>query len=243
MTTHRFKDVGPTIYLKRETSKLTDDQVVQIARACDAQVRLHLAPVWVTLPRPVRFLSAQQGVPAGDQLLRIVDSTDEPDALGYHFEAEGDFVTGVVGVDPILAGGGEVLVGKFSVSTVVSHEVCEMVVNPWVSGWSDTGKGWLVATEVCDPVQADYYEIHGVSVSNFVTPDFFSPVISAGDRFDHLGKLSAPFQIADGGYVLNYENGEINSYFGSVPPPEWLWRMKERNEAARIRRLKDHRPA
>lgn len=243
MTTHTYRNVGPTIYLKRETDKLTDAEVALIAAACDVQVRFHLAPVWVTLRRKIKVLGRHRKVPAGDQLLRLVDYSDVNDALGYHYEAEGDVVTGVVGVGTILDSGSQVLTGQYAVSTIVSHEVCEMVVNPWVSGWSDTGQGWLVATEVCDPVQADYYDINGVAVANFVTPDFFSPVVSAGDRFDYLGTLTAPFQIADGGYVLNYEDGQINTYYGAVRPPDWLLRMRERNEAARIRRLKDHRPA
>jgi len=228
--------------LRRETDKLTDAEVQRIADACDVQVHYHLAPVWITLRRKVRVVAQHSKVPAGDHLLRLVDYSDVSDALGYHFEDEGDVVTGVVGVGTILDAGASVLSGQYAVSTVISHEVCEMVVNPWVSGWLDTGRGWLVATEVSDPVQSDYYEINGVAVSNFVTPDFFSPVVSAGDRFDYLGVLSAPFQIADGGYVLNYEDGQINTYYGAVRPPDWLMRMKERNEAARTRRLKEHRP-
>lgn len=118
-----------------------------------------------------------------------------------------------------------------------------MVVNPNVSGWSDSGQGWLVATEVCDPVQSDYYLIDGVAVSNFVTPDFFSPVVTRGDKFDHMGVLKKPFEIADGGYVLNYEGGTINTYYGRTPPPEWLMDMKLNREVTRTRRLKDHRPS
>jgi hypothetical protein len=243
VTTHRYANVGPTIYLSRETDRITDEQVSAMAAAIDKQVRRDLAPVWVTLPRPVRPLAAGTQVPEGDQLLRLVEVSDEAGALGYHFEAPGDFVTGIVAVGAILDAGSQPLSGPYAVSTVVSHEVCEMVVNPWVSGWSDTGKGWMVATEVCDPVQGDYYEINGVAVSDFVTPDFFSPVVSPNDRFDHLGRVSAPFEIAPGGYVLNYEDGQINTYFGTVRPPEWLLKMREHNEAARIRRLKDHRPA
>lgn len=241
MTTHRYRTVGPTIWLRRKTSLLTDEQVYRIAVACHHQVFFDLAPVWATLSRPVKVLRPGRKVPSKDYVLDLCDSS-EGGTLGYHTELEGDVVAGVVGVGTVLdQGGSDILTGKLSVSSVVSHEVCEMVVNPTISGWSDTGKGWLVATEVCDPVQCDYYEIDGVSVSNFVTPDFFSPIQTVGDKYDHMGTLTKPFQIAAGGYVLNYEAGEINTYYGSNPPPDWLMEMKSREES-RTRRLKDHRP-
>lgn len=238
----RYMTVGPTIWLRRKTDLLTDDQVARIAGACDVQVMRDLAPAWITLSRPVRVLPKRRRPLKGDYVLDLVQSSDDG-TLGWHTEEEGDIVSGIVGVGTILDHGGEALSGKLSVASVVSHEVCEMVVNPNVSGWSDSGKGWLVATEVCDPVQSDYYLIDGVPVSNFVTPDFFSPVVSRGDRFDHMGVLTKPFEIAKGGYVLNYEGGAINTYYGATPPPEWLMEMKLGREFTRTRRLKDHRPS
>jgi CRP-like cAMP-binding protein len=208
--------------------------------ACYQQLFYHLSPAWLAMHSQVKVLPKGVPLPKGDRIIVLQDDTIK-DSLGYHTELAGDVVSGVVGVGVILKAGKKVLTGDLSVSTVLSHEVCEMLINPSVSGWSDSGRGWLVATEVCDPVQSSYYDIGGVSVSNFVTPDFFSPVVSPGDRFDYMGVLKAPFQIAKGGYVLNYEGGKINTYYGAVPPPEWLMKMKDR-DAARTRRLKDHRP-
>lgn len=242
MTSKKYRSIGPTIWLRRKTDLITDEQVQKIALACHIQVFHDLAPVWVTLHRPVKALSKRARVSRGDYVLDLCDAS-EGGTLGYHTEEEGDVVSGVVGVGTIMDNGGAPLTGKLSVSSVVSHEVCEMVVNPNVSGWSDSGQGWLVATEVCDPVQSDYYLIDGVAVSNFVTPDFFSPVVTRGDKFDHMGVLKKPFEIADGGYVLNYEGGTINTYYGRTPPPEWLMDMKLNREATRTRRLQDHRPS
>jgi hypothetical protein len=232
---------GPTIYLRRETNLLTDDQVAKIAAACNKQVVQDLAPAWITLPRPVTVAALHQPLPSDAQVVRLVDASDVKDALGYHTEDSGDIVYAIVGVGTVLQAGSKVLTGALSVSTVISHEVCEMVCNPNVSGWSDSGRGWLVATEVCDPVQSSFYTIDGVAVSNFVTPDFFSPIVSRGDKFDHQGVLKKPFQIAKGGYVLNYEGGKINTYFGEVPPPDWVMKMKGL-PTARTTRLREHRP-
>ncbi len=234
---------GPTIWLRRKTDLLTDADVARIANACNIQVIRDLAPVWYLLPRAVRVIGPRDRVPTGDQLLELLDASDESGALGYHTELAGDVVWGVVGVGTILDNGGKKFTGSLSVSSIVSHEVCEMVVNPNVSGWSDSGQGWLVATEVCDPVQSSAYKIGDVPVSDFVTPDFFSPVVTRGDRFDHMGVLKKPFQIAKGGYVLNYEGGKINTYYGAVPPPEWLMDMKLGRDTSRTRRLQEHRPS
>lgn len=240
MTVHTNRTVGPTIWVDRKTDLLTDEQVIKMSMACHKQVFFDLAPVWATLHRPVKVLKPGKEVPRGDYVIELRDFS-EGGTLGYHTELEGDVVAGVVGVGTILDAGKQVLIGDLSVSVILSHEVCEMVVNPSVSGWSDTGKGWLVATEVCDPVQNDYYLIDGVSVSNFCYPDFFSPVVSEDDKFDRMGILSAPFEIAPKGYVLNYEGGNISTYFGAVPPPEWLMAMKAVQET-RVLRLKEHRP-
>lgn len=241
MTIPKYTKVGPTIWIARQTKLITDSQASKMVAACDRQITEHVAPSWAMLPSQVKLLaSGTKKIPAGDYALILSDQS-EAGSLGYHEELPGDIVTGVIGVGTVLDNNGTMFDGELSVSAVLSHEICETFVNPHTSGWSDSGKGWLVATELCDPVQGDAYTIDGVSVSDFVTPDFFSPVVTRGDQYDWMGVLRKPFSIAKGGYVLNYEGGEINTYYGAVPPPEWLMKMKQHGES-RSRRLKDHRP-
>lgn len=235
-----FQSTGPVTWVRRKTTLLTDAEVARMVAACHRQSVEHLCPAWGRLPGPVRVLKPGTRKPAADYLLDLCNAS-AAGSLGYHEELAGDVVTGVIGVGTVLDNGGTKFDGELSVSAVLSHEVCETIINPQTSGWADSGQGWLVALEVSDPVQGDAYQIDGVSVSDFVTPDFFSPVVSRGDKFDWMGVLPGPFKIAKGGYVLNYEAGDIKTYFGAVQPPEWLMEMKD-NGASRSRRLKDHLP-
>jgi hypothetical protein len=53
--------------------------------------------------------------------------------------------------------------------------------------------------EVADPVEADYYTINGVEISDFVTPAWFNDGV--GSRFDFMGLCQQPFWIRPGGYA------------------------------------------
>ena len=60
--------------------------------------------------------------------------------------------------------------------------------------------------EMCDAVQAETYEIDGVTVSNFVLPLYFTGGDEAGGRNDFLGrayngKTLRSFGVNPGGYI------------------------------------------
>lgn len=230
---------GPPIHLVRHTGLITDDQVARIAAACDTQLIRDVAPAHHIAPCRV-LATASRDVPRGARTIRLIDDAGE-DSFGWHTELTGDVVIGVVGVRTVLEHTGTVLDGPLSVSSVTSHEVVEMAVNAHVSMWADTGLGYLVAAEIADPVQSDSYEIGGVSLSNFVTGEWFSPINTPGDRFDHLGSLTEPFSINNGGYVLRLRGGEVTPVFGA-DFPDWVWAMKQR-DASRTARLTVGRPS
>lgn len=96
-----------------------------------------------------------------------------------------------------------------------SHECLEMLVDPAgnrtqvgpllkqavLPGHTTTQVQYVV--EVCDPIQdAQYaYEIDGILVSDFFTPNFYDTVGAPGVRYDFTGALSAPLQVLTNGYV------------------------------------------
>lgn len=57
--------------------------------------------------------------------------------------------------------------------------------------------GWF--NEVSDPVEADFYKINGVKISDFVTPAWFNDGV--GSRYDFMGLCQQPFWIRPGGYA------------------------------------------
>jgi len=97
-----------------------------------------------------------------------------------------------------------------------SHEVLEMLVDPYgnrlqnstsitiVDGQiqDDTSQfGYLV--EACDPCEADQYAygIQGIAVSDFITPNFYDPIVTPGTRYSFTGAIQGPRQILPGGYI------------------------------------------
>lgn len=231
---------GAPVKIVNQSERLSDRTARAMVKAIDIQVRHDFVPAHGLVSRRVKFVSPET-VNRGDWVIALVDDAGEG-ALGWHTEDTDDFVFGTVGVNPVLDHGGNALTGELSVSSVLSHEVLELLLNPSISLWADTGQGYFVAREACDACQTDSYEIGGVAVSNFVYPDWFSPVVSRDDKYDHLGLITAPFQLRDGGYTLRCQGGEITEQFAAVPPPEWLMERKRSLHRARTHRLANSQP-
>jgi hypothetical protein len=92
-------------------------------------------------------------------------------------------------------------------SVTLSHEVIEMVVDPYgnhlVAAMHPLEPRERVKflVEVCDPCQAIWYPVNGVPVSDFYTPRYFDPVGVDRSRYSFTGSLEYPLQILDGGYL------------------------------------------
>lgn len=206
-----------TIYLTNHSTLVSDAQMQQIAAACATQVTRDFAPLHGLLPVPVVFTKTPK---PGTRVIDMVDTQDDPQALGWHTEDAGEKVYGVIGAKPVLTNGGKVLSGaSLTVSSVVSHEVLEMLGDPWCTGWCDTGRGYEIAWEVGDPVQNDSYDIGtGVMMSNFVTLEWFNPYAAKGDRFDFMNNLKAPCTMSKGGYWVQRKTGREQQKLGRLDP-------------------------
>jgi hypothetical protein len=91
-----------------------------------------------------------------------------------------------------------------------------MVIDPLANLWAEGPDGRLWAYEMCDAVEEDTFPVNGIPMSNFVHPAYFEPFKHpAGVKFDHLGKLKAPFTLDPGGYSIVQENGKVKNIFGS----------------------------
>lgn len=220
-----------TIYVVNKSTLVTDADAATMTAAVDAQMSRDVEPAW-NLPRtPVTFVKTP---PKGARVIVVVDTADDPQALGYHTEV-GAIQSGVVGCKPELDQGAHPLTGPYSVASILSHEVLEMAVDGHCNLWADTGKGYLVALEVGDPVQSDHYDINGVTVSNFALPTFFDPLTPRGTKVDFLGKLRTPFTLSNGGYWVQMRNGQATQKFGEEMPV-WLRETKQ-HPATRTQRL------
>lgn len=216
-----------TIYLANHSTQVSDADVATMAAACAKQIKEHVAPAHNTLAVPVVFLAkTAPPLPTRARVITVMDTLDDPQALGYHTEDGSEHIWGVVGTAAAMRQGAKALTGPYSISSITSHEVCEMFIDPYCGGYFDNGHGLLIAYEVGDPVENDYYLIDGVAVSNFVTEQWFDAQAAKADRFDYMGHLKAPFSMSKGGYWVQSKAGRTSQKFGDEMP-EWRKAAKQ----------------
>lgn len=219
-----FKGIG---ILNRSTG-ISNNDVQKIASACSTQISRDVSPAWNKLAIPVKYYASENQVPSNYAILSMMDFSDVEGALGYHTETLNGRVIGKVFVKTIMGYGLKTLFdnGWLTVSSVVSHEVLEMIFNPFVDIWADGPEiegGSEYAYEVCDPVEADCYTITAtnskVTVSNFVYPEWFDEYSPAGTKYDHMRVLNRPLSLSQYGYmVVRSAPGAETEVFGAKYP-------------------------
>lgn len=200
------------ISLINHSVHLADEQVQEVVRVVNRQIREDFEPYWsfgATLrlegsigKRPnTRVLSDMRG----DAVLYVVDGTNPISALGWHTANYRDIPYGFV-----FLGMCEKLQEPWSIT--LSHEALELIGDPManllVEGCHpmDRRRHVFHLFEMCDAVQGENYPIDGVAVSNFVLPSYFSPGEQKGRRNDFLGRCHAGAALASfgmnpGGYI------------------------------------------
>jgi hypothetical protein len=195
------------------SKNVTPGDLSLIVQANARQMRLHVGPTWGKYPASITLGTG--GFP-----LAIFDTPDQASVLGYHSEGPDGRPYGKVFVQPVLDAGGRVLDGPDSIASVFSHEAIELFIDPACNGWAEAPNGRLYALEACDAVEGDSYVIliggKAVTVSNFVLPAWFDANPSPGEHFDYLGKLTAPFTMTKGGYVIYRAAGSEKSVFAEL---------------------------
>lgn len=188
-----------------------------IALALETQLYQHYAPFWQSAGMNVRVVDAEDPI-LGQQdasPLVIYDVPDQPNALGYHSLQARAQVYGKAFWDVIRGSGGTLTTGQNSLSATLSHEVLEMVGNPYVNFWADVSDEIQEAVELCDRVEADVYNINGVDVSNFLGPRAFR---DGPGPYDWMGLLASPFELRPGGYAIRRNGGKVFNVWGSAYP-------------------------
>jgi hypothetical protein len=191
----------PVIAITNASTCLTDTQVEAVLPALQRQVSIDFRAYW-DLDCALYLLARNQPLTRGWWQIVITDDPDQAGTLGYHEMTSQGTPLGKVFARLDLES-----VSSWTVT--LSHELLEMLADPWIN-WCAVGSDSKVyALEVCDAVEADDlgYEIDGVLLSDFVTPAWFEPI--SADRFDFKQRVSKELQLARGGYisVLNPNSG------------------------------------
>jgi hypothetical protein len=200
------------IYVTNRSTLCSDADVRLWTAACARQIREHVAPAYGLKPVKVAFLSAASHAPAGAWVITVMDDADQAGDLGWHTEDAAGRIYGRVFAAPCMY-------YDVPVSTTLSHEVVEAFCDPDVSQWRDTGRGYSVAYEACDPVEGDSYTIDGVGVSDFVTPAWYMAKAPVDAMLHYIvnGKVDQPFELAPGGYVVRrWPDGSEDQEYGAT---------------------------
>ncbi len=191
------------------SKRITDTDCVAMVHSVGRQFARDIGPIWGQCPA-IEFVPKGKKASKGGVPCTISDTPDTPGAAGYHFEGP----DGIPVIKVFTFEGGLALKGGEAVSVTFSHEGAELSGDAPANLWADSPDGSDVALELCDPVEGDTYEIDGVSVSNFVYPAYFDPNAQKGEKFDFMGKLTAPFTMTPGGYMIKRtEPGQATQVF------------------------------
>jgi hypothetical protein len=203
-----------------KTGQVSSQDLTAVATAINLQASRDFGPTW-GVSATVAALPGAAGVPPGVWPVFVVDNLPPTEGGVHQSRHRQPYALVELG-------------DSWSLSA--SHECMEMLADPSgsrlyastaiaVDGQNivDAPGKFEYLVEVCDPSEDDSfsYVIDGVQVSDFYTPHFFDPVVSAGVRYSFTGALTRPRQVLKGGY-LSWFNPETNMlqqlrYFSDTP--------------------------
>lgn len=191
------------VVLVDTTGDIKPDSMAAAAEALNVQVTRDLPQFW-NIHATVSYRPDAHSIPQGMWPVQLVRSLP-PGEGGFHMTAHNQPYAKVIATP-----------GSDDWVIDASHETIEMLVDPYgnrlqsataigVSGGrikDGVGK-YEYLVEACDPCEAnDYaYQIDGVVVSDFITPDFYDPDPTPGARFSFTGAVKSPREILPGGYI------------------------------------------
>jgi hypothetical protein len=193
-------------------------------------------------PPPLPWWRRLFGGDQGIALVHVADRLGVPSVLGYHDADAFGRPRLWISLSLILQHGGTLTKGSNSLSAVIAHEVLEAEADPEASAYVPLGVGRELAREACDPVEGDSYEIDGVAVSNFVTPEYFGePSRRPVPSYDAMGLVTAPLTMRPGGYqIVRDSDGVVSERFARRVDeggmPEWRRAAKRAPGSRRMKR-------
>jgi len=223
--------MGSQVAVINESTVVSDADLASMVAALQVQVGRDFAPIWGRYAR-LTFFPKGSTPPADQWWLAIMDSSDQAGALGYHETTDAGAPLGKVFAKDDLTYGS-------SVSVTISHELLEMLGNPFINLTAfDVNAAQLTNIfmhEMCDPCEDDSlgYKINGIQVSDFLLPAWFDATPPAGTAyFSFNKKLTAPLSLATGGYMSYYSIAQ-NQWVQKTANQQHPGAMKPLHEVAK----------
>jgi len=195
--------MGSQVAIINESTVVSDADLQKFVTALQTQVGRDYAPIWGRYAKLTMI--PKGGTPPPDQWwLAVLDNSDVSSALGYHEITDNGLPLGKVFAKDDLTNGD-------SVSVTISHELLEMLGNPFINLTAfDINANTLQQIfmhEMCDPCEADNlgYQIKGIQVSDFLLPAWFEPSVNTGGKLTFNNTITQPLTLAPGGYMSYYD--------------------------------------
>ncbi len=185
------------IAVKNLSTSVSDTDMKLMLLALQEQVSTDFKSVY-GIDATLRWFEKSAKVPGGFWQLTAFENADQAGILGFHDKTAQGLPIGKAFVGTTLRYGG-------IPSVTVSHELLEMLGDPWVNlSVIDTNLGRAWNYEMCDACEADElgYKRHGIQLSDFVKPSYFEPEVthvSKGRTF--CNRISDALTLAPGGYM------------------------------------------
>jgi hypothetical protein len=225
----------PVIAVVNETDDVDDADLTVWVNAIQHQLLEDLAPFWKEAAAANLVVVPQgQEPPQATWQVAILEDADKADALGYHQLTSFSLPLGKVFTRTTRQDGQ-------TVSRVLSHEILEMVVDPFITRTQVIGPDTYLV-EVGDPVHLDQlgYDKMGVLVSNFVTPDYYR--YTSGNRYDMRALLLDPCPaLLSGGALSVLVDGQLQLRVAPDSTPDEVAAMRIHRGSRRHRWQIGHR--
>jgi hypothetical protein len=178
------------IALVDTTDTVRPADLARVAGALNEQVQADFAPIW----KVSATVGAYPAAPPGTWRISLLPSIR--DAGGFHLDKNNQ---------PYA----EVALTEDPWSVAASHELLEMLADPWGSrlhtaaalpNWQGSRSRLRYLVEVCDPCERTTYTVGGVEVSDFLLPAFYRSS-SLATAYSRTGAITEPLQILEGGYI------------------------------------------
>lgn len=189
-----------------QTHKIDPALLHAAAVALNHQVSGDLPGVWSGISASVSVAPSVHALTPGAWPVFLVKKLP-PGEGGYHLDKKNQPFAKVI-ASP----------GDDSWTIDASHEIIEMLVDPYgnrmhtsqgiaINGSKsdvvDAAGIFSYLVEACDPCEANNYgyEIGGILVSDFITPNYYDASVTSGTSYSFKGNLTRPRQLLPGGYI------------------------------------------
>jgi hypothetical protein len=174
------------------------------ALALSSQVTQDLPQYWSGITANVTVAPTLSAVPSGGWPVFLVKSLP-PGEGGFHLDKHNQPYAKVIASPQ-----------DESWTVDASHEIVEMLIDPFgnrmqtsqaieISGGDvvDGTGTFNYLVEACDPCEANdfAYDIGGIALSDFITPNFYDPSVTPGTLYSFKGNIKRPRQVLPGSYI------------------------------------------